>query len=343
MQEDIVMKLSYIIPVYNVEKYIKECIDSILAQTFDDYEIILVDDASPDNCPRICDEYAERYPDIIRVIHQKNKGLAGARNTGLEAALGEYVYFFDSDDYFGADAVARLYQKAVELDADILQNSFFALREAEGKEYVFRSAFEAEKVYSHDEIQKKICVSTSERSVIFVWRNIYKRSFLEKNGICFDEKLRMIEDSPFNTLAFLKAERLVAVDIPAYTYRVREDSLQRKKYVKDYDLVMEYQWKLRRKCFLENSDNDSLYYRDLAEFVLKSNLPILLSNIYYNGVENKYELLKRIGNSEMIRKSFEDYDIGEFKSKSIDWWVTLLIKKRLYPLAHFICKYILYK
>ena len=88
------MKLSYIVPVHNVEKYIKKCVDSILTQTFDDYEIILVDDESPDGCPEICDDYAARYPDVIKVIHQKNKGLAGARNSGLKQACGEYVYFF---------------------------------------------------------------------------------------------------------------------------------------------------------------------------------------------------------------------------------------------------------
>lgn len=337
------MKLSYIIPVYNVEKYLKECIDSILAQTFDDYEIILVDDASPDNCPYICDEYAERYPDIIKVIHQKNKGLAGARNSGFRQAVGEYIYFFDSDDFFISDGIAEIYNKAVEADADILQNSFILLNECDDSRIIIRSAFETDNLYNRDEIQKKVCVSTTERSTIFVWRNIYKKSFLEKNNIFFDENLRMIEDSPFNTLTFLKAERFISADKPIYAYRVRQDSLQRKKYVKDYDCIMEYQWRLRRKYYSENSDNDRLFYKDIAEFTIKTNLPVLLSNIYSNNIDGKYTFLKRIGNSEMLRKSFEDYDIKEFKSKSLDWWATFFIKKKLYPLAHFICKNILYK
>ena len=185
------MKLSYIIPVYNVEKYLKECIDSILAQTFDDYEIILVDDASPDNCPYICDGYAEKYPDIIKVIHQKNKGLAGARNSGFRQAVGEYIYFFDSDDFFISDGIAEIYNKAVEVDADILQNSFILLNECDDSRIIIRSAFETDNLYNRDEIQKKVCVSTTERSTIFVWRNIYKKSFLEKNNIFFDENLRM--------------------------------------------------------------------------------------------------------------------------------------------------------
>lgn len=337
------MKLSYIVPVYNVEKYIKECIESILAQTFDDYEIILVDDASPDNCPYICDEYAERYPDIIKVIHQKNNGLAGARNSGFRQAVGEYIYFFDSDDFFIRDGIAEIYNKAVEADADILQNSFILLNECDDSRIVIRSSFETNNLYNRDELRKKVCVSTTERSTIFVWRNIYKKSFLEKNNIFFDENLRMIEDSPFNTLAFLKAERFISADKPIYAYRVRQDSLQRKKYVKDYDCIMEYQWRLRRKYYSENSGNDRLFYKDFAEFTIKTNLPVLLSNIYSNNIDGKYALLKRIGNSEMIRTSFNDYDINEFKSKSIDWWATFFIKKKLYPLAHIICKKVFYK
>lgn len=336
------MKLSYIVPVYNVEKYLRQCVDSILAQSFDDYEIILVDDASPDGCPAICDEYAEKYPDRIRVIHQQNKGLAGARNSGFGQASGDYVYFVDSDDYFAEDGIAEIYEKAVRLNADILQNSFISYREHDASNEIVRSAFDEDRVYSNGMMKKKVCVSTTERSAIFVWRNLYKRSFIEKHGILFDENLRMIEDSPFNTLAFLKAERFVTADKPIYCYRIRDDSLQRKKYVRDYDLVMNYQWKLKLKYYSENSDNSQLFYTDIAEFTLKTNLPILLSNVYRNDVDGKYALLKRIGNSDMIRKSFSDYDIGKYKSKSLDWWATWLILKRMYLPAHFLCKF-LYK
>lgn len=337
------MKLSYVIPVYNVEKYLGECIESILAQTFDDYEIILVDDSSPDACPQICDEYAERFPNVIRVIHQKNKGLAGARNSGFCAAKGEYVYFFDSDDFFVNDGIKDIYEKAVENDADILQNAFFIFDEKYQKFKTVKSAFSVDKVYLTQDTINKVYTSTTDRSAVFVWRNLYKRDFLERSKIIFDEKLRMIEDSPFNTLAFLKAERVVAADMPIYAYRIRNDSLQRKKYVKDYDLIMNYQWKLKLKYFRENSDNNQLFYRDIAEFTIKANLPVLLGNIYGNDIHGKFRLLKRIGKSEMLQKSFADYDISEFKSKSLDWWATMLMEKRMFLLAHIICKYILYR
>lgn len=102
------MKFSIIIPVYKVEKYLYQCVDSVLAQTFQDYEIILVDDGSPDKCPAVCDEYAAR-DNRVKVIHKTNGGLSDARNAGLDMAQGEYVIFLDSDDWWDdSDALAKV-------------------------------------------------------------------------------------------------------------------------------------------------------------------------------------------------------------------------------------------
>ena len=100
-------KLSVIVPIYNVEAYLRRCVDSILAQTFTDYELILVDDGSPDNCGEICEEYAGT-DDRIRVIHKENGGLSDARNAGLDVATGAYVGFVDSDDYIHPNMYQRL-------------------------------------------------------------------------------------------------------------------------------------------------------------------------------------------------------------------------------------------
>lgn len=337
------MKLSYVVPIYNVEKYLGQCVDSILAQSFDDYEIILVDDASPDSCPRICDEYEKNFPNIVRVIHQQNKGLAGARNSGLDKALGDYIYFFDSDDFFVADGIEKIYRSAVENDADIVHSSYISYVEKDEKSEVVRSPIRTGDVLNHAEMQKIVCRNSTERTTIFVWRNLYKRSFLIENNLKFNESLRMIEDSPFNTKAFLTAERFVCIDNPIYAYRIREDSLQRKKYVADYDKILEYQWNLKLKYFKQLGNGDKAFYKDIADFTIKAMLPVLLGNVYLNDMKNKYSLLKRIGNSEMLRKSFRDYDINEFKSKSLDWWATYFISKRLYLPAHVLCKRVLYK
>ncbi len=337
------MKLSYIVPVYNVEKYIDECVKSILSQSMEDYEIILVDDGSPDNCPAICDSYAERYPDKIRVIHKENGGLASARNAGMKIAIGDYIFFVDSDDYFGEDGVKEIYNVAVKYDVDVLQTSYFCVKDNDVARGKCNTPFETNVVFDHTEMENALCTASSKMRITFVWRNLYKREFLNKNKIMFENGLKMVEDGPFNIEAFSKAERFAAVDIPVYCYRIRDNSLQRQKYVPDYDKWLCLQWSLKLKNYAENCTESQLFYEDIGEYTVRSIFPMLLRNVYRNKPEESYKVLKRLGNSEMMRRSFADYDIHKFKSNSLDWLMTWFIEKRLYILAHLMCKYILYK
>ena len=113
------MFLSLIVPVYNMEKYLDKCLDTLLLQTLKDYEIILVDDGSPDKCPQICDEWAQR-DSRIRVIHKENGGLSDARNAGINVCTGEYISFVDSDDFIKPDMIEKLYSAATKMGADIV-------------------------------------------------------------------------------------------------------------------------------------------------------------------------------------------------------------------------------
>ena len=116
-------KVSVIVPVYNVEKYLDRCMQSLLNQTLKDIEIIMVDDGSPDNCPKMCDDYAKQ-DSRVKVIHKKNAGLGLARNSGLEVATGEYVAFVDSDDFTDVDAYRSLYENAQKRNADVVYAGF---------------------------------------------------------------------------------------------------------------------------------------------------------------------------------------------------------------------------
>ncbi len=120
--------VSIIIPIYNVEEYLRECIDSALKQTYKDIELVLVDDGSPDNCPQICDEYVA-LDSRVKVIHQENGGLSAARNSGLAMARGEYVYFMDSDDYIAENAIKELYDEAKEKDLEVVLFDGFVIDE----------------------------------------------------------------------------------------------------------------------------------------------------------------------------------------------------------------------
>jgi glycosyltransferase involved in cell wall biosynthesis len=111
--------VSVVIPVYNVERYLRDCVDSVLGQSYSNLDVILVDDGSADGGPQICDRYAELDP-RVRVIHQENEGVSAARNRGLEIAQGEYIYFLDSDDYIAEDALEKVQAKAVEDNLDVV-------------------------------------------------------------------------------------------------------------------------------------------------------------------------------------------------------------------------------
>lgn len=116
-------KVTIIVPVYNVEKYLRRCVDSLLSQTYSNIEIILVDDGSPDGSPDICDEYAQKESSI-KVVHKKNGGLSSARNAGIEAASGDYLTFVDSDDWIASDTIQYSLNKMKEHSADVIQNEF---------------------------------------------------------------------------------------------------------------------------------------------------------------------------------------------------------------------------
>ncbi len=133
------IKVSVIIPVYGVENFLERAVDSALAQTLMEKEIILVDDGSPDSCPAICDRYAEEYPETVRVIHQENQGLGMARNAGVSLARGEYVAFLDSDDTVEPEMYQTLYEKAQEGDYDLVMCDVRILYVEENREVVVSS------------------------------------------------------------------------------------------------------------------------------------------------------------------------------------------------------------
>lgn len=173
---------SIIIPVYNVEQYLDECIQSILCQSYQDYELILVDDGSPDNCPFICDKY-RRQNGNIKVIHQKNAGLSSARNSGLDAANGEYVVFLDSDDWWcDRDALLRISKKIEKTCVDVLiirSKKFYTIDNR------YSETRNTNEKFPNDTI---ISIETAMRYSLFVacaWDKIVKRSVLINNNIRF--------------------------------------------------------------------------------------------------------------------------------------------------------------
>ena len=203
-------EISIIVPVYKVEKYLNECIDSILAQTFTDFELILVDDGSPDSCPALCDAAAAK-DSRIRVIHQKNRGLSGARNAGLDAAEGEWIAFVDSDDTIMPDFCAKLYHAAQEAGAQMAVCNYRQVDEAltpirEQYLHVRREVLTPEQALEHSTLLP----------YMVVWNKLYHRSIFAQ--LRFAEG-KLNEDTLLIAYAYEKADRIANIPDALYLYR----------------------------------------------------------------------------------------------------------------------------
>ncbi len=206
------MLLSIIVPVYNVENYLTQCIESILFQKPDDYEIILVDDGSEDNSGKICDRFADKH-DNIHVIHQENRGLAGARNTGIRAANGRYLMFVDSDDFINPKI--NLNSVIQSLNADIIQ-------------YKWVYYFTQTEQYRHfnnyplfvNEHYRNVLAQEVQQGILSISAcdKIVNRNLIIKNNIFFDESL-LSEDIDWSLKLYLKAQTIQVVNEEIYIYR----------------------------------------------------------------------------------------------------------------------------
>lgn len=216
-------KISVIVPVYRVEQYLPQCVDSILAQTLSDIEVILVDDGSPDRCPAICDEYAAR-DSRVRVIHQENGGLSAARNAGIERANGEYLCFIDSDDWISPEYCKRLWEAVNSTGADMAACRtirFSGLQDIPSRGFPWNESIET--MDFADFLWKQM----NKQVEMGVWNRLYHRSVF--NTLRFMPG-RLHEDIVFaGDLLSLEGCRVAYVDLPLYDYRQREDSIMRQQ------------------------------------------------------------------------------------------------------------------
>ncbi len=210
-------KISVIVPVYNTGELLRDTVDSILSQTFRDFELILIDDGSKDVCPAICDEYAKRDNRVV-VIHQKNSGICGARNAGISVARGEYITFCDHDDLYMPEKLETEYRLAMETKADIV-NVGSRTEFDNGKIELANSL--SIRCLSRAEITRNLFVIL-DGHVACVWKNLYRRAAF-KEHFMFDTKYtRGHEDINFNFLIMKNVQRFAATDAVLYRHIVRE-------------------------------------------------------------------------------------------------------------------------
>lgn len=206
-------KVSVIIPVYNVENYLRKCLNSLVNQTLKDIEIIVVNDGTLDNSQEIIDEYVKKYPKKVVSIIQENGGQGAARNTGLLHAKGEYIGYVDSDDYVEENMYEELYKKAKEEDSDIVICGNNVVKE----NYDF---------LSKEDVDKEFLLGK-----MAVWNKIYKKNIIVDNKIQFRSKV-WYEDLDFTMKVYFSSKKISYVDKPLYNYLLREGSTMNNNNIK---------------------------------------------------------------------------------------------------------------
>ncbi len=214
------IKVSIIIPVYNVEKYLAKCLDSIINQTLKDIEIICVNDGSTDNSLEILTDYAISDSRVI-IINQKNAGLSAARNTGIDAATGEYIGFVDSDDWVDTNFYENLYNEAVNNQCDIAVAGII-------RHYKQQNIYDLKFINSQisDNLNSKFKLSDTP-DCSYVWNKIYKTAKIKEHNLKFPVG-KYYEDQYFTPLAFLKSDKLITVPEIFYHYRRHSNSIVKK-------------------------------------------------------------------------------------------------------------------
>jgi glycosyltransferase involved in cell wall biosynthesis len=218
--------ITIIIPIYKVEKYLKKCVFSVLSQSYTNLEIFLVDDGSPDNCGKMCDEFAQK-DSRIKVIHKENGGLSDARNVAIEVATGEWITFIDSDDYVSSDYVKTLYDLVSKYKCQLGVSGYKTFNEGDQPSLKL------------DKPTQQICLSSmaatqmmfyQEKIDNMAWAKIYHRS-LFPTGIRYPYGL-IYEDLPTTYQLFLKAEKIAITNHETYFYLIRKESLEGQKFNK---------------------------------------------------------------------------------------------------------------
>lgn len=277
------MRLSVVIPVYNTESYLENCLQSVIAQHIPDMEIVLVDDGSTDSSSQLCDDYAHKYKEVI-CLHISNSGPATAKNVGLEKVSGEYVSFIDSDDCLLPEMYSTLLDSAYKYHADIVCCSYKQIDE--------------EGVWSHTEYTGDLCVYDKEQAVKHLldknriysqcWTKIYKKKVLDDNHIRFVDGLKTEEDFLFNIQSFVESNIVVLNDKPFYVYTHRKGSLSR-EYHKE---------QLMQFC------QNMAFRLDYTEKLVLKRLPMLTESCVRHCVAYYNLMLGRIA----LSSSYHDYE-----------------------------------
>lgn len=314
------MKISVIVPVYNVEKYLRECLDSLLAQTYQPLEVVLVDDGSKDASGNICDEYAMKY-DNFKVIHKKNAGLGMARNTGLEHITGEYVTFLDSDDYLDPDCIEKLYSELKKNNVDVCKGGFRRITDAKSLVYLVQyddEVFEGKK--ARKELLPRMIGSRPDKKdsiEMCVCGVLYKVDYIKAHKLRFpSERVLISEDLVFNIDYMQYAEGACTISNVGYNYRENPGSLTRSYRADRFEACCYFLKEITRKLETLHYDEMTILRLHRIFFVyMRTCINQETKEVSHLSHTENLRNIRKICESETVREVIEHYPIEQLGLK----------------------------
>lgn len=319
------IKVTVVVPVYNTEKYLEQCVLSIMEQTYSAIEILLVDDGSTDGSPQLCDDIAKR-DERIKVIHKENGGAATARNLGIDEAKGEYVMFVDSDDWIDKDTVGSLVGRADENQLDVIRFNY--VREFENRKLVKKNTFLEEKVYTDDECKtvcRQILGLTGDElahpeNMNFLAScgfNMYRKQLLVESGARFVpiQEIGSFVDGLFNFQVFMHVKRFEFINKPYYHYRKTNENAATARYRKNY---------IERQLVLFDKLNEEIQGNGAVDFFAEAyNNRITFSTmeIAFNAMRNRtsffdrYAEIKKVLTHDTFKSAYRRFSLKPLGAK----------------------------
>lgn len=332
------MKISVIVPVYNVEEFLEQCLESIVSQTYTDLEIILVNDGSTDQSAKICDDFAKRDT-RVKVIHQINGGVSSARNTGIKAATGDYITFVDSDDWLEKEMYQKMmYAVKIQNGSEVIMCDFI------NEKYNCQEKITAnirDGFYVKQDIVKElyptllVTEDLGRLPIVSACICIFKKELFLNNKIAFDVDLRYVEDYLFMATIMLYTNSFYYLkDYYGYHYRQYEISRSKKYQPKWWDNFLLLNDKL---SLLLSQDENYDFSRQIKLQLIHSALFVSSAIFHSNNLKTKEKLilLKKLFNDSVLRSSFSNLD---FKNKPLGLQIMLHIVKSRQVLGYWIFK-----
>lgn len=294
--------VSIIVPVYNTEKYLEQCIESLLNQTLTNIELIIVDDDSKDRSREvICSFLSDKR--IKTIFKNKNEGVSAARNDGLKLAQGDYVGFVDSDDFVSLNMYETMYSAFQNHECDIVTCGFIKYG-VDGTTTDHKSTLSPKMLIDNIEMLELLKQSHKKRFLWYACRNLYKRELIIENKIYFDNKVKLGEDSLFNLQAYFYANKVAVLEDCLYYYRSNPESATSKQG-KDYLEESLVELHNKKLSFYESYGLKESCMDDLSGYVISHQLPMMLSNATHLSNVDILKRIKYILSLKMVRNSLK--------------------------------------